>query len=120
MNFRVQIFNENGDFINTFGRLGVTLGTFSKPKGVAVDLEGHIYVVDGLYDTIQVFDQDGPLLMHFGEAGEGEGSFWLPNGIAIDSRNQIYVADTYNQRVQVFKFLGSPTPEELNKTNITN
>jgi DNA-binding beta-propeller fold protein YncE len=111
MNFRVQIFDSEGRWQGTLGRLGTTLGTFSKPKGVAVDSEGHIYVVDGIYDTIQIFNRKGDLLMNFGQTGEKEGDFWLPAGIAIDHKNRIYVADTYNKRVQIFQFMGSPKEE---------
>ncbi|MEK6683404.1 MAG: 6-bladed beta-propeller, partial [Nitrospirota bacterium] len=69
---------------------------------------GHIFVVDGLYDTVQIFNRQGELLMNFGETGGTEGDFYLPAGIAIDNRNRIYVADTYNQRVAVFQFMGEP------------
>jgi DNA-binding beta-propeller fold protein YncE len=108
MNCRIQVFHAQGKFKSKFGSIGNTLGTFSKPKGVAIDRFGHIYVVDGLYDTVQIFDKEGQLLLNFGSAGSKEGNFWLPSGISADARDRIYVADTYNQRVQVFQFLGEP------------
>jgi DNA-binding beta-propeller fold protein YncE len=86
--------------------VGNVVGTFSKPKGITVDREGHIYVVDGLYDTVQVFNLQGELLMNFGSSGNEEGHFWLPIGIFADTKDRIYVADTYNHRVQVFEYLG--------------
>jgi DNA-binding beta-propeller fold protein YncE len=88
-----------------FGQPGTKLGSFSKPKGVAVDTDGDIFVVDGLYDVVQIFDQQGRLLLHVGGGGSDEGRFWLPSGIAIDQQNRIYVADTHNQRVQIFQLL---------------
>ncbi|MCI0526103.1 MAG: hypothetical protein L0Y56_01435, partial [Nitrospira sp.] len=99
-------FHPDGRFVTKFGGVGNVVGTFSKPKGVTVDREGHIYVVDGLYDTVQVFNLQGELLMNFGSSGNEEGRFWLPVGIFADAKDQIYVADTYNHRVQVFEYLG--------------
>ncbi len=80
------------------------------PKGVAVDGEGHVYVVDALFDAVQIFDEDGRFLLGFGQRGVGRGEFWLPNGLFIDLDGRIYVADSYNRRVQVFEYLAS-TPD---------
>jgi len=71
---------------------------------VAVDREGHIYVVEGLHDVVQIFDQDGRFLLGFGEPGHSAGEFWLATGIAI-ANDRIYVADSSNRRVQVFEYL---------------
>ena len=88
-----------------FGRPGDTLGNFSKPKGVSLDSDGHIYVVEGLYDTIVIFDQQGRLLLNFGSPGYELGQFWLATGIFIDAQDRIYVADSYNNRIQIFQYL---------------
>ena len=108
MNFRIQRFDPEGKFLSTFGSLGRTVGSFSKPKGIALDSGGSVYVVDGIYDTVQLFNSEGELLMNFGSSGIHPGQFWLPAGIAIDQEDRIFIADTYNFRVQIFKFLGSP------------
>jgi DNA-binding beta-propeller fold protein YncE len=105
LNFRVQAFSPQGQFLFTFGRMGDAPGTFSRPKGVAADSDGNIYVVDALFDNIQVFDQTGRLLMAFGEHGTGYGDFWLPTGIYIDNNDLIYVSDSSNRRVQIFRYL---------------
>ena len=100
------MFNVDGSFMGLFGRHGDTSGDFAMPKGVAVDSEGHIYVVDALFDAVQIFDRRGAYLLAFGERGINPGRFWLPGGIFIDGHDRIYVADTYNQRIQVFEYLG--------------
>ncbi len=105
LNFRIQIFSPQGEFMKEFGKPGNSPGYFSRPRGVAVDSDGNIYVVDALFDNVQVFNRDGMLLMDFGGPGYGYGEFWLPSGIFIDSRDRIFVADTYNKRVQVFQYL---------------
>jgi DNA-binding beta-propeller fold protein YncE len=105
MNFRVQIFDENGQFVSTFGSLGVSLGQFSRPKGIGVDSEGHIYVVDAAFNNVQIFDESGNLLLFFGDAGGAPGTFQIPHGLFIDKQDRIYVVDQYNNRVQIFQYL---------------
>ncbi len=106
MNFRVQTFSPEGHFLHAFGVLGDRAGTLLRPKGMALDSEGNIYLADGLLEIVQVFTPEGKLLYHFGRSGAALGEFQLPAGIAIDPRNRIYVADSLNRRVQVFQFRG--------------
>ena len=105
LNFRIQIFDRNGNFISSFGKNGDSLGDFSKPKGIAVDSEGHIYVADAHFDNVQIFDKDGRLLLTFGNSGRRSGEFTLPAGVFIDKNDRIYVADSYNKRIQLFQYL---------------
>jgi len=90
-----------------FGTLGDAAGNLDKPKGVATDSDGNIYVVDSIKDAVKIFDGKGALLLVFGQQGRGFGQFWLPSGIFIDKANVIYVADTYNGRIQAFRYLGN-------------
>ena len=103
MNFRIQILNRDGEFISAFGEIGDASGYFSRPKGIATDSFGHIYVSDALFHVVQVFDRTGQLLYTFGSQGEGKEQFWLPTGIYIDDKNFIYIADSYNSRIQIFQ-----------------
>jgi hypothetical protein len=84
-------------------------GSFARPKGVAMDRYGHIYVVDGMHHAMQIFDRDGRLLLAVGEQGSGPGEFWLPSGIFVTHDNLIFIADAYNSRVQVFRYVGEET-----------
>jgi sugar lactone lactonase YvrE len=92
--------------LQVFGDVGDRPGDFSRPKGVATDSLGHIYVVDALMHAVQVYNREGELLMAFARQGQGQGEFWLPNGIYVSSNDTIYVADSYNKRVQVFRYIG--------------
>jgi DNA-binding beta-propeller fold protein YncE len=78
---------------------------FARPRGVALDSEGHVYVVDAMFNNVQVFDLEGAILLAFGEYGRGVGQFWLPAGICIDENDTIYVSDSLNRRIQVFQYL---------------
>jgi DNA-binding beta-propeller fold protein YncE len=105
LNFRVQRFTKDGQFLSTFSGVGDATGNLARPKGVATDRYGHIYIVDALLNNLQIFNKQGELLLYLGEQGRGIGQFWLPVGIFIDGKNHIYVADSFNNRVQVFRYL---------------
>ncbi|MFQ6013926.1 MAG: flippase activity-associated protein Agl23 [Anaerolineae bacterium] len=86
----------------TWGGEGAEPGQFLNPKGVALDGEGNIYVVDSGNHRIQVFDAKGRFLAQWGSQGEAPGQFQEPWGIAVDDQGHIYVTDTWNHRIQVF------------------
>jgi DNA-binding beta-propeller fold protein YncE len=75
-----------------------------RPKGIGVDSEGHLYVVESLSGIVQVFDQQGQLLYYFGQRGSGFGEFQLPSGLFIDRNDRVFVVDSHNRRVQVFQY----------------
>lgn len=107
MNNRVQVFNGDGELVDRmFGRRGLYVGQMVRPKGVAVDDEGDVYVVEGYYDHLLVYNAKGEFLLGIGGTGAGIGKFFLPSGVWVDSHNRIYVADMFNGRVAVFQFLG--------------
>ncbi len=103
MNFRIQIFDGEGNLVSFFGESGDATGYLARPRGIAVDSYGHIYVVDALFHTVQIFSKSGDFLGNFGKPGHQDGEFWLPAGIFIDDSNHIYIADSYNKRIQVFR-----------------
>ena len=96
----------DAEFLHAFGESGDQPGDFSRPKGIATDSHGHVYVIDALMHMLQIFDGQGELLLAVGGQGQGDGQFWLPNGIFITPDNMIFVADSYNKRVQVFRYVG--------------
>ncbi len=108
MNFRVQFLDRSGAYQAEVGRLGDSSGSMFRPKGIAVDSEGHLYVVDGLWGIVQVFDQQGRLLYYFGGRGMANGEFQLPAGLFIDREDRIFVVDSFNRRVQVYRYFGLP------------
>ncbi len=93
--FSVQVYDLEGNYIRTIGQQGVAPGLFARPKGVAVDREGRVYIVDAYADTqgtqlfvVQMFDTEGKLLMYFGQPGAStQGELYLPAGIKIDYDN---------------------------------
>ncbi len=106
MNFRVQTFDRDGTFQSAIGNPGDSDDALFRPKGIGLDSENHIYLVEGLSGIVQVFDREGQLLYFFGSRGTSFGQFQLPAGLFIDQNDRVYVVDSYNRRVQVFQYHG--------------
>ena len=107
LNARVQVIGATvGEVRRTVGRRGVYLGDFVRPKGVAVDAEGNLYVIESLHDTLLVYNAAGEFLMPIGGTGTATGRFYLPSGVWVDARNRVHIADMFNGRVVLFQFLG--------------
>lgn len=117
MNFRVQVFTLDGRFLRKYGEMGDRFGQLARPKGVAVDSEGHVYVVDAAFGNFQIFNGDGDLLLFVGRTGFQSGEFFLPAGLFIDDEDRIYVVDQYNRRVQVFQYMGEVYLAKAKQTN---
>jgi sugar lactone lactonase YvrE len=91
-----------------FGAAGTLDGQFTSPRGIAVGLDGSIYVADSRNHRIQRFSASGEWLSSWGtyasvDAGEAPGgTFNEPWGIAVGPDGSVYVADTWNYRIQKF------------------
>jgi DNA-binding beta-propeller fold protein YncE len=124
-NQRIVVLDASGNYVRSFGSfcnvndpantpcadpdgegpLVAGDGQFYEPWGVAVDLEGNIYVADTWNGRIQVFAPDGTFLRRWGtfnvSGGEGGDPMALfgPRGLAFDLDGNLLVADTGNKRV---------------------
>lgn len=108
MNSRVQILRiDSGEFLGSIGRRGLYTGNLVRPKGVATDADGNIYIIESLYDNLLIFNSKGQFLMPIGGVGHEVGKFYLPSGVTVDDLGRIFVADTFNGRVAIFQYLGN-------------
>jgi DNA-binding beta-propeller fold protein YncE len=107
-NGRVQFFDAQGQFLRTWGVLGldqpppIPLERLYGPRGVAFDEERRRVVVsDTGHKRVLVLDPDGRSPREAGGGGSAPGRFDEPVGIAVDPRDgSVYVADAWNGRVQ--------------------
>ena len=113
LNARVQKFDAEGKFVKRFGERGNSWGMFDKPKGVASDSFGNLYVVDSGWSNIQMFNQKGQVLMFFGGRGPIPGMLQNPAPIAIDANNRIYVGDYLNHRVEVYDLVNTKADDSF-------
>jgi len=96
-NFRVARYTADGKFVREYGEAGQSPGQFARPKGIAMDRAGRLYVGDSAFQNIQIFDRDGRVLMAFGQSIEDVQGLNLPAGIAVDYDN-----------VELFRGLAAP------------
>lgn len=116
LNWRVEIFDADGNFISQFGKHCDAIGCFQRPKGIAVDGDGHIWVVDTGMGLVQAYNRDGALLGYVGGPGRNLGQFTDPMGIAIDQNNRMFVSEQYPWgRVQQFRYITDAEAEKLKK-----
>jgi hypothetical protein len=83
MRCRLQKFDPEGKLLLATGSQGDTAGSFARPKQIAVDRDGIVYVIDAAFQNVQMFDDQFQVLMHFGAAGEFPGAMNLPAGICV-------------------------------------
>ena len=88
--------------IKEIGAQGSRGGELLEPRGICIDRQGFIYVVEEINCRVSVFDTTGKFISCFGGEGNQPGEFDSPQGIAIDDDGFVYVCDMLNNRVQVF------------------
>jgi DNA-binding beta-propeller fold protein YncE len=103
---RIEKYNSNGNFINTWHNLGPTFGIVG---GIAVDDKSNVFVSfqgepqEISKTRIEKFTKNANSITSWGNYGSGKGQFKEPYGVAVDNVNgSVYVADLGNSRIQVF------------------
>lgn len=107
-NGRLAIFDPDGELLASIRR-GVGEGDLGLPRGVAIEDDDRLFVVDTTAHAVKVYEigdeGDVPTYVEaFGGQGIADGTFQYPNGIAIDGEGRIYVTDRENDRVQVWTY----------------
>jgi uncharacterized protein (TIGR03663 family) len=108
-----SLLHEWGTFADVFSG-EAPIGTFNEPWGIAVGLDGSVYVSDTWNHRIQKFTREGTPIKMWGQYGqpvagdaESASSFWGPRGVAVDANGNVLVADTGNKRIVVFDSEGN-------------
>jgi DNA-binding beta-propeller fold protein YncE len=113
MNARVQVLDAlTGNTKLVIGERGLNVGNLVRPKGISVDSEGNIYVVESYYDHLLVYNKHGEFLLPIGGTGQNIGQFYLPAGLWIDAKDRVFVADMFNGRITLFQYLGGNSNNE--------
>lgn len=102
-NHRVQVFDQEGNFIRQFGNYGSGNGEFNELTGIHVTPDGKVYVSEWHNARVQVFDAQGKFIRSMGQVGSGEGQLSGPHGVTVDDEGNVYVVEHNNHRVSVFK-----------------
>ena len=87
---RITQFDRTGIFRRTIGRLGDNIDEFIRPKGIAIDNEDRIWVIDAGSEVAKIYNQRAQLLLFFGLPGNEPGMMNLPTKIVLDYDNIEY------------------------------
>jgi hypothetical protein len=85
---RISVFDKNGKFIKSFGKLGSGPGEFRTPHGMVFDSKGRLIVADRGNHRLQILDRnDGTFV------GELR-NFSRTSGLVIDKDDTLYTIDS--------------------------
>jgi len=84
---RIVKFDQDGNFIKSWGQIGTAPGEFRTPHSLAMDSRERLFVADRGNVRIQIFDQDGNFIDQWKQFGR-------LSGIYIDANDLIYAADS--------------------------
>ncbi len=104
-NFRVQVLDQDGNFVRAWGSPGRHLGQFTRPKGISASHDGNLYVVDAAFGNFQLFTPSGELLLFIGARSEvpGPAKYMLPSGIDVDEDGRVYMLDQFFRKLDVYR-----------------
>ncbi|TAL15590.1 hypothetical protein EPN96_12565 [bacterium] len=86
---------------------GSAQGQLNSPAGVAVDIDGDVFVVNRGNFRVEVFSDSGGFLRSFGGNGTAAGMFRNPYGIAADAFRRVLVGDRNLNKIQRFEQNGT-------------
>ncbi|MFV1956167.1 MAG: NHL repeat-containing protein [bacterium] len=105
-NYRIQVMDEDGDFLKEWGGRGLDDGEFREPVALSLDSDNEfVYILDKERYLVQKFDLDGNFILSFGKRGIRKGRFDDPVDLTIDFQGYIYVLD--RDRGAIIKFHSS-------------
>ena len=102
VNNQIRIFNQNGNFLSTFGADGSAHGEFRNPLGIDIDTSGHVWVADSGNHRVQKFDSKGRYIAGISIPSKNDHPA-DPTDVAVDdSRRRCYVVDNDNHYILVY------------------
>ena len=105
MTGRIQKFSPSGQYLLSWQMPQTEKG---KPKGMGLDKDGNIIVVEPHYMRINHFDPQGKLLRQWGKVGTNVGEIAFPRAVATNSKGELYISEySTAERVQLFSADGS-------------
>jgi sugar lactone lactonase YvrE len=109
-NSRVKIIDSDCQYVSKWGVFGHLDGQLRRPRGIALDSDDSVYVVDeSLYKRFQTFTATGTWLRSV------SWFYMSPVHAAIDSDDQLYLTDSTNARIHKYGY-----PREPSKVSSTD
>lgn len=84
---RITKYDKTGIYDRTIGSWGIGVHQFVRPKGISIDKENRIWVVDTAPEVVKIYDSKGQLLLFFGLPGNKPGMMSMPAKVVVDYDN---------------------------------
>jgi DNA-binding beta-propeller fold protein YncE len=94
-NFRVQIFDAKGRYLDQWNHVG-------SPFGLALTDDGHVFIADGYHDRVVKTTLDGKIVGSLGGHGRSPGRFDVAHHLALGPAGDLFVAEIVTLRAQRF------------------
>jgi DNA-binding beta-propeller fold protein YncE len=94
-NYRIQIFDTDGNFQTEWKHVG-------SPWGLAFAPDGNLLMADGWNDRVLKLDLDGKILGVLGGPGRMPGQFRFVHHLSVGLRGELYVGEIIHMRPQKF------------------
>lgn len=101
-NDRIDVFDNTGRLLRSFGRSGRAVGQFDAPSGVAVDASGIRAVTDTVNGRVQLINPDGSIATVWGSPNPGPTILPKPVAVVFDPAGNGYVLDQRRARILFF------------------
>ena len=88
-NRRVQHFDKDRKFLNSWGGFGTGPGQYNDAIGIAIDSQGLVHLLDDGRDVVETYDQDGTVLGSFSPGLPGPNT---ADSLALDAQGNAYVS----------------------------
>jgi DNA-binding beta-propeller fold protein YncE len=100
-NQRLVEYDKDGKFIRIINgsKDGKGDSKFVNPRGVGVEPDGTLLMVDNMTHFVYGFNKNGKQVFQFGGIGADKNQFYLPNGLFVNSNGEVFITDTVNNRI---------------------
>ena len=104
---RAQILSRNDRWVSPISEFGIELGQLYRPKGVAVDSSGRVFISDSSLRVEQVFSPQGAFIGILTGEDHHPLRFEHPMGLRFDAAGRLYVVELKADRVAVVELSGN-------------
>ncbi len=101
LNRRVVSSTPSGQYLQVIARKGTNRGLVHRPKGIALDSQGRVWVADAYLGTLQAFSATGAFAGIAVRNGEPI-RLTTPTGIWVDEEDRLWVVEGFINQVSVW------------------
>ncbi|MBU0730531.1 MAG: choice-of-anchor D domain-containing protein [Proteobacteria bacterium] len=97
---RVKVIETNGTPYASFDFYGSSSNQLNKPKGIAIDSHGVMYITDSFHGVVMCFDATTG--NYLGVIENADEAMTMPKGLSITSMGKLYVAAPRTRSLKIF------------------